>query len=219
MIDTDCIRPEFFAHRHLLLDCDGVLLDWTAGFGDFCIRQGFPPATAQPSEYDLSSWLAVDKDRLLELITAYNEEAPEFGSIPAYDHAVSGLRRLREEGWEMTVITSATITPARKEMRLANLARHFGKDTFRDVIFLDMGADKRDILKGFDPAPWLEDNYRNALAGHGAGHLPIVVIQTYNATEREEAHPEVLWVSGIDQAAEALISAERSLKTPLEDCL
>lgn len=207
MIPHLSICDTVISNKNILLDCDGVLLDYVAGLKEFCMRQGIHPTSPAPLCYSMSPWLGVSNEEILDLIIAFNEEDERFAEIPAYDHAVKGVRRLKEADWTITIVTSATTTPERQQMRQDNLDRFFGEDAFDEVLFLGLREDKETALRRFQPSLWVEDNYKNALAGQKSGHQPIMINQTYNATERATSDATVLWADGLDQIAEAALLA------------
>lgn len=197
--------------RHILLDCDGVLLNYLGGFVKFCGRYGITPS-GESTSWDMQKWLGVDGETVDRMILAFNEEDEGFGDLEPYEHAVKGIQKLKDSDWSMSIITSATTTAERQKMRRQNLARHFGEDTFTDIVCLDLVRSKEEVLSGYAPSLWVEDNYRNALLGLKAGHQPVMIKHTYNATERKASHEAVIWTDGLDQIAEGILEAERLAK-------
>lgn len=179
----------------VLLDCDGVLLEWDRSFSRWVrTRTGAQPCYRGPQSWNLAEWLGCDDAEALEMVTAFNS-SPEFGYLWPCINAVQGVFRLVEDGHALHVITSCSDSPEAQRRRYENLVRCFG-DVFNTVICLPLGGEKAGILKRFPPGCiWVEDNYGHAVAGREAGHHTFMIHRSHNQAHRAGSDPMIRWVS------------------------
>lgn len=175
------------ASRRILLDADGVLLNWFGGFAAFASRTldiELDPATLR--SYSMTAWLGEHGHRAGELIVAFNGSAEHgFDRLQALPGAVEAVAALREAGFELHVITSCTDDPEVMRLREQNLRDIFG-DAFESVICLPMNADKEAVLAAHPPSVWIDDHWPNLDAGRAAGHHAVIFHAPYNAARADE---------------------------------
>ena len=163
----------------VLLDCDGVLLNWESAFRDWVTAKLRRPIIAQPGEWCLADWLGVTKDSAAALVEEFNH-GEVFGSLrPVYgaEWAIGGLAAA---GVEMHVITSCAANSEVAARRRQNLAAYFG-DAFATVTCLDLGQSKVKALIEHEPgATWIEDNFTHALTGRALGHRTFMLRYPHN---------------------------------------
>ena len=185
------------ASRRLLLDADGVLLNWFEGFAAFASRElGVPldPATLQ--SYSMSLWLGEHKHRALELIESFNgSDTHGFGQLRPVPGAVEAITDMHASGFELHVITSCTEDPMVAMLREQNLRNVFG-DVFEDIACLPMNADKQAHLEIHPPSVWIDDHWPNLDAGRAAGHLPVLFDACYNQQRADGGPDDYLRLQG-----------------------
>jgi FMN phosphatase YigB (HAD superfamily) len=178
----------------VILDCDGVLLNYTAGIHRFAARRlGLQLDPEGPCNFDMRAWTGLDREGVRDLVNAFNSgEDTGFDALPPMPGAVEGVRLLREAGYRLHVLSSADAGGASVRSRLHNLDRDFG-DVFEEVTLIGLGASKRELLARFDPCDWVDDHVPNAIAGIEAGHRAHVIRQSHNRVlEAVTPHP-LLW--------------------------
>jgi len=174
---------------HIMIDCDDVLLNWIDGFRNWLQR---PTPEHGPTSWSLAEWLGVPDDICLNWINEFNA-SPYFGMLSAVPGAVEAVRALSASGHQLTVLTSCSSDPTIVQRRRMNLRRLFG-DSIDRVICLDLGESKREWLNVLRPGVWIEDNYKNALAGLDAGNRTFVMRRTHNRGDEPVSHGDITWV-------------------------
>ena len=167
----------------IILDCDGVMLDWLAGFQLYAesrLRRKLDPRG--PSSFDLYPWLGLENfAQALELIEDFHEgDGGEFGRLVPLPGAVEALQAFHEAGREIHVITACSLNPAVIAMRKANLETVFGS-IFKEIHCVGVRDSKRPLLDAYAPAVWIEDKFENALDGLEAGHKTYLIRSSHNA--------------------------------------
>jgi FMN phosphatase YigB (HAD superfamily) len=178
---------------HFILDCDDVLLDWIRGFRSWLFdTYRITPTAPAPSSWSLAEWTGVTESRCRELIAEFNA-SERFGLLNAIPEAVSAVARLKARGHKLTVLTSCSADPAIVGRRRENLNREF-YGAFERVICLGLGEPKSMWLAVLRRGIWIEDNYKNALAGHNAGHETIMMRRSHNREDEFASIPHIRWV-------------------------
>lgn len=191
--------------RPLLVDCDGVLLDWLSGFLRFAgDALGRSLDGAQPDMWNLGPFLGVEDAQVHEMISAFNRGAGGFfGALDPLPSAQDALAAAAAQGREITVITSCLAEPAVIAQRRQNLERAFGA-IFADIHCLNPWEDKTPLLERYmathGPSTWVEDKPENALKGARAGHRTFLLRTSYNVLHEGGAdglhHARMTWVDG-----------------------
>lgn len=165
--------------KKILVDVDGVLLDWEPAFDAWMSQKGFK--VKQAGVYDQYIRYGFQtKNQCNELVKQFNESA-WMGFLKPLRDSVEYVHKLKAQGYHFEAITSLSTDHWAKELRTMNLERWFGRGTFYRVQCLDTGADKDEVLKQFEPGHWwIEDKPANAEAGLRAGHKTILVSHTWN---------------------------------------
>ena len=166
----------------ILVDADGVLLNWEYAFDVWMETHGFTKVPGTEFDYDISNRYNIDKEQGTKLIKIFNESAA-IGFLPPLRDAMYYVKRLHEEhGYVFHCITSLSLDPAAGKLREMNLSKLFGKTAFTKVQCLDTGADKDDALKPYQNSGcfWIEDKVPNAELGHRLGLRAILVEHGHN---------------------------------------
>ena len=168
--------------RLILVDSDGVLLDWEYAFNIWMQEHGFEEVPGSKLSYEMSERYGIPKDQVRRLIRLFNESAA-IGFLPALRDAMYYVKRLHEEhGYRFHCITSLSTDPNAVRLREMNLAKLFGKTAFERVLCLPTGADKNEALEEYRDTGcwWIEDKPENAEAGHAVGLRSLVIEHGHN---------------------------------------
>jgi len=168
--------------RLILVDSDGVLLDWEYAFNIWMQEHGFEEVPGSKLSYEMSERYGIPKDQVRKLIRLFNESAA-IGFLPALRDAMYYVKRLHEEhGYRFHCITSLSTDPNAVRLREMNLAKLFGKTAFERVLCLPTGADKNEALEEYRDTGcyWIEDKPVNAEAGHAVGLRSLVIEHGHN---------------------------------------
>lgn len=162
-------------NRYLLLDCDGVLLNWLRGFKDYLYDTYSIELKGRPDNYSMEEWIGEDEEVIREYIREFNEESDSFGDLGPMPDAVFSMEYLCNEfKLDPVVITSCTDKPDRAEIRKENIKRHFPQVS--EVHCVPLHSSKKEILQEYwenkyEIVPmWVEDNFDNAIDGLEAGY-------------------------------------------------
>lgn len=176
--------------KKILTDCDGVLLDWEQKVHEWMVYQGYERVNTE-DHYFVHIMYGMERAGMRRLIQQFNESA-WIGYLEPLRDSVKVIRELYEMGYEFEVITSLSTDPYAKKLREQNLERYFG-NAISNVICLETGADKDDILKTYDPGYiWVEDKPENAIAGADAGHHSFLIEHHYNHYMSDDKRVQVV---------------------------
>ena len=166
----------------ILVDCDGVILDWEYAFSVWMEEHGFSNVNGYQFEYDIGRRYGIDQEQGRKLIKIFNESAA-IGFLPPLRDAMYYIKRLHEEhGYVFHCITSLSTDANAKKLREMNLKKLFGKTAFVQVTCLETGADKDAALEPYRDTGlwWIEDKPENAEAGYRAGLRSLLVEHGHN---------------------------------------
>ena len=172
----------------ILVDCDGVLLDWLYGFQRWMNQHSYE--VVKPDVYDIAEMYDLDKGYAKNLVRVFNESAA-CGWLPQFRDAVKYVRKLHEEeGYIFHVITSMSLDEYAGKLRKKNLEALFGKTVFEKITCLDCGADKDEALLPYKDSGclWIEDKPENAVVGANLGLNPMLISHGHN---QDFVHPEI----------------------------
>jgi beta-phosphoglucomutase-like phosphatase (HAD superfamily) len=186
----------------ILVDADGVLLDWFHSFAQWMDEHGYP--IVMNGEYQIEKTFNIPKDTAKGLARHFNESA-RIEHLPPFRDAIKYVRKLHEEhGYVFHCITSLSSDPYAGDLRRKNLKRLFGETTFEKIICLDTGADKDEALLPYKDTGcvWVEDKFENAIAGLNAGLTPFLIDHGHN---QHQSHPDVTRVNNWKELYEMII--------------
>ena len=166
--------------KTILVDCDGVLLDWEYGFDNWMARHGY--AITDSTDYLMSKKYDIKPAEAKRLIRMFNESAWIRRLTPLRD-AIHYVRKLHQEhGYVFHAITSLSNDPYSQYLRTKNLIETFGPTIFEKYTYLDTGADKDEALEPYRDTGcwWVEDKPANCEAGLNVGLDPILVTHDHN---------------------------------------
>ena len=164
----------------ILVDCDGVLLDWEHSFDRWMARHGYQ--ILDRSEYNIGIRYGLDGVEKNRLVRMFNESAA-IRKLPPLRDAIKYVKKLHEDhGFIFHAITSLSTDQYAQHLRTKNLRELFGNTVFDRYVYLDTGADKDDelaVYKGTE-CYWVEDKPENAVCGANLGLDSILMKHEHN---------------------------------------
>ena len=113
-------------NKVILSDCDGVLLDWEEGFSVWMEHHGHKLVEGYQFMYDMSDRYGISKEQSKKLVKTFNESAA-IGFLPPLRDAQYYVKMLAEKHqYKLLVLTSLSLDPYAKELRIRNLNKCFG---------------------------------------------------------------------------------------------
>ena len=175
----------------ILVDCDGVLVDWETKFHAWMQARGYQIRDNHESHYRISDrYHDLSREQSRQLTRYFNESAAVRFMAPVRD-SVYWVKRLNwKMGFRFHVITSLSLDPDAQTLRRQNLQELYG-DIFDHVICLDTGSDKDHVLAAYQDSGcwWIEDKPENALAGLACGLRSILIAHDHNQDCRHDHVP------------------------------
>jgi FMN phosphatase YigB (HAD superfamily) len=165
---------------YLLLDVDGVCLDWQAGIWQYAQTHHahlIKHDQTDPHARDLVSWLKISHDEANALLWDfhYDESFEQLKPLPG---TVAAIARFVDK-YKLVAITSCGDDPIISAARKRNLQWAFGR-AFTEIHCLNMSYSKKPLLCSYAPTHWVEDHVKNALLGLECGHTCWLVDCAYN---------------------------------------
>ena len=173
---------ETIADKVILVDVDGVLLDWEYAFTGWMQKHNYEIQEGMEDQYDMTLRYGLkveDKERIVRM---FNESA-WIRKLPPLRDAIKYVRKLHEEqGYVFRVISSLSDCYYSQHLRTKNLIEMFGPSVFEKYTYLDTGADKDEALSEYKDTQcyWVEDKIKNAEVGYDLGLKSILVEHTHN---------------------------------------
>lgn len=164
----------------ILVDCDGVLVDWVYAFDMWMSEHGYKKV--DQSQYDLNKCYGIPRKESKMLVRMFNESA-RIQSLPPFRDAVKYVKKLHEEhGYVFHCITSLSANPDAIKLRKYNLKQLFGETVFERIICLDTGADKDKALLPYKESGclWVEDKPENCDVGIDLGLNGVLMAHLHN---------------------------------------
>lgn len=177
----------------ILVDCDGVLLNWEYAFQIFMEQQGYIFHNHANKMYKIGDQYRIPQEEALQRIKQFNESAA-IGFLPPLRDAMYYVKRLHEEhGFQFHVISSLSTDVNAKKLRVMNLHKLFGASAFYDVTCLPTGADKHAALDEYRGSGlwWIEDKPENTDIGHEFGLKSILIEHGHNMYHQPTEYPVV----------------------------
>ena len=167
--------------KKIIVDCDGVLLDWAYAFDVWMGEHGYKRIPDTDKYYSQSFRYGITDDESYRQIKKFNESGC-VGFIPAFRDSVEYVTKLSRMGWRFEVISCLDKDKYAQRLREKNLRHIFG-DVFDFVTCIDTGADKDETLLPYKDSGlyWLEDKPENAKLGADLGLNTIMLRHQHNA--------------------------------------
>jgi len=180
----------------ILVDCDGVLLNWEYAFKIFMKKKGYKVVNADMRlEYGVQHRYNISTETKHLLVLEFNDSAA-MGFLPPLRDAVQYVQKLhREEGYMFHVITSMSDDRNAQILRKENLRKVFGTSMWDGFTFLACGADKDEVLKPYADSGllWVEDKLENAVEGLKQGLDPILIEHGHNMVRSNVSRDDPIW--------------------------
>ena len=164
----------------ILVDCDGVLVDWASSFMLWMKKNGY--TRYEFNHYDIAKSFRLERPHAKSLVKHFNESA-HIGWMPPFRDAIKYIKKLHEEhGFVFHCITSLSEEPNAWKLRDQNLRSLFGETAFEKLVCLPCGADKDEGLKPYRDSGciWVEDKPENAILGVEYGLRSFLIEHEYN---------------------------------------
>jgi len=165
--------------KYILTDIDGVVLDWEESFIIWMEHRGHTLVKDYQFKYGVDKRFGIAKPLSDQLVRQFNASAA-IGFLPPMRDAQYYIKLLHEKHkYKFIAVTSLSLDLYAQKLRRRNLNKLFGKNTFEDVICLDTGADKDEILielsDKYEGCYWIEDKVVNAQLGADIGYDAILM--------------------------------------------
>jgi len=169
--------------KTILVDCDGVLLDWEYAFNGWMTRHGYTVVEGKETVYKINERYGIERAEGKRLTRMFNESA-WIRKLPPLRDAIKYVKKLHEDhGYVFHAITSLSDDPYSQHLRTKNLIELFGPTVFERYVYLDTGADKDHALNEYAHTDcyWVEDKPENADVGDWLGLDALLVAHEHNA--------------------------------------
>ena len=183
-------------NKVILTDIDGVVLDWEEGFNVWMQHHGHELVEGYQFQYNVGLRYGMTREQGNKLVKQFNESAA-IGFLPPLRDAQWYINLLHEKhGYKFIALTSLSLDPYAKELRIRNLKKLMG-DSFMEVVCLDTGADKDEILAEYGAKYpgnyWIEDKPENLKAGTNVGLKGILIEHGHNMNEEVDGKVVKNW--------------------------
>ena len=167
-----------WARKTIIVDYDGVLVDFTQAFDLYMFDKGHFVEDLRP--YDVGYRYDCDPS------VAYTEmhnfvHSPDFKHMPPMPKAKKSIASLRNDGYVFHCITAA---PAeRLQDRINSAEEIYGKNIFQRIHCIGLNSCKKKYLEKYEGSGcfWVEDKPANAVIGLDYGLTPVIMHHSYNA--------------------------------------
>lgn len=186
-------KNQYNPNQLILVDADGVLLNWEYAFDVWMVEHGFEQKPGTQFEYRVGERYGIPRDQGKKLTRMFNESAA-IGFLPPLRDAMYYVKRLHEEhGYVFHCITSVSLNVNAQRLRMMNLHKLFGETAFERITCLDTGADKNDALEEYRDSNcwWVEDKPENAEVGLALGLRSVLVEHGHNMEHVNASIPVV----------------------------
>lgn len=196
----------------VILDCDGVLLDWCGGFRTYLWKsRGLRVNGSVPGDFSMSDWTGLRAEEASRLAAEFNSDIfGGFHDLEPEPGAQEGVSLLLAAGANLRILSSAGTSEQTINLRARNLKHHFG-DVFEDTILLPIGQSKRSRLATLSPSIFVDDMPKNAMDAHMTGHDALVLRHHANR-EMEADYPDLIWVNTLEEAAHHILDQPFQVK-------
>jgi hypothetical protein len=187
----------------ILIDCDGVLLNWDVAFEDHMIERG--NLIYNENAYSLEEKFGIHSQTAMDRCIEFNNSA-RMGFLTPVEGSVRAVTKLYHQGFTFKCISSFGKCPYARKLRISNLENTFG-EVFDSFHFLDCGADKRSALQEHKGSQlfWIEDKSKNANEGIHQNLRSILLKTKYNTQDILE--PSVIKCNNWTEITDYILSS------------
>lgn len=167
-------------NKLMVVDCDGVLVDWEYSFKGFMMSKGFK--VINHGVYCMGETFDIDPSLAIDYIKEFNESSVISKMTPFKD-SIKYVRKFHEEkGFVFHVITSLSKDKDAQASRTQNLKSLYGDTAIADITYLDTQASKKDALEYYrgSGCVWVEDQLKNAKDGADVGMRAFLMGHPHN---------------------------------------
>lgn len=151
-------------NKRVVLDCDDVLLNWSAGFKRFIEREtSYRQQITEKSVISVDSQYNISTAEGLEWVDKFNTSVA-FGELEPTPGARQAIQWLLADDFDIFCITACGVDIATKLYRRRNLDYVFGLHTFKEIIFVPGGHSKVEYLSNFPGCYFVDDALSNVEA-------------------------------------------------------
>lgn len=162
--------------EYIILDVDGVLLDWCQGFRKF--HESIHDFTSEcPDNWDLKSW--VNHDDVYSLVKEFNK-SPMFGKL----NKINNVDLIHQNKYKIIALSSCVV-PGHYEFqykeRVENLNTLF-PNSIHDVVLLELNESKKDVISKYpiENTIFIDDGEKNIREISNLGYKSYLYKQSHN---------------------------------------
>lgn len=137
--------------KKIIVDCDGVLLDWCYAFDVWMREHGYRLKPQFSGCFEQYKRYGVSLQESFSLVNTFNQTGA-LGYLPAFKDSVEYVTRLAREGWRFEVITMIGKDKFAHRLRKKNLLHLFG-DVFDYIYCAGSHTEPKKLI--------LEERYKN----------------------------------------------------------
>jgi uncharacterized HAD superfamily protein len=176
----------------ILCDVDETIIKFADPFQDWIEQQGIVhDGSRLIDHYSVEKFLNCDSGQATRIIKEFGKSTIGMNQPPE-DCALDVLPRLYQDGYRFHAISACGLDEHFRLDRHQILERIFGIP-WENVLTVDYGSTKMPHLEKFDPAIWVEDNLKHAVAGASHGHRTFLIDRAYNKGDNENVRRVKNW--------------------------
>ena len=196
-------------NKRILIDCDGVLLDWIHGFEAWfkeTYDKELEPETegVYKVEHRAPGFTTVDAEKL---VTEFNR-SEYIRNLSAFRDSQKYVAKMYEMGYTFHCITAIEDSPEIFERRWENLKTKFGP-AVEKLTLVGLMTDKIHHLTKYRNTGrfWIEDSVENAKDGHELGLETILIKHGHSVNF---SHPDIHPVDTWEEIFNLVIKSEKT---------
>lgn len=174
-----------------LFDCDDILLDYMTGIKKFIEQHYNIKPEGLPDDYVLNKWAGISGNKMMKIISHYNEQSYEFGLLEALDErtvqVMKSLHTVLQGKADLIVLTKSGTLGHGEVLRKVNLMNVFG-DIFKDIIIIEKYESKTgSILKlqqDYDILCFVDDYVKNIDDAVACGVNSVLIERSHNVKHK-----------------------------------